>query len=330
MNIRFAHPDELDQIAAVEAACFPPSEAATRDSLKWRLETFPNSFLVAIEPETQRIIGIINGAVTDQKTITDHLFDVGGGHQPNGAYQSIFGLAVHPDYQKRGIGAQLMKTLIETAKDQGRKGLILTCKDHKIAYYKKFGFKNLGVSDSVHGGAVWYDMLLELNAKTPVPSILTRCYTEADLPEMNTIWNTIVEEGVAFPQLETLTLDSGRAFFGEQSYCGIAENTEGEILGLYILHPNNVGRCGHLCNASYAVKKGHRGEGIGEWLVLDCIKQARRIGFKILQFNAVVKTNHAALKLYRRLGFTPLGEIPEGFLMKDGHYETIIPHYKSL
>lgn len=104
----------------------------------------------------------------------------------------------------------------------------------------------------------------------------------------------------------------------------------GVILGLYILHPNNVGRCGHICNASYAVSSKCRGLHIGEKLVLDCMEQARRIGFKVLQFNAVVKTNTHARHLYERLGFQQLGTIPKGFRMKSGKYEDICPYYIEL
>ena len=108
-------------------------------------------------------------------------------------------------------------------------------------------------------------------------------------------------------------------------------NTDsGEVVGLYILHPNNVGRCGHISNASYAVKKNKRGQHIGEFLVKDCLAKAKEIGFRILQFNAVVATNTSALKLYKKLGFTQLGVIPKGFLLKDGNYEDIIPHYIEL
>ena len=104
----------------------------------------------------------------------------------------------------------------------------------------------------------------------------------------------------------------------------------GEIVGLYILHPNNVGRCGHICNTSYAVKDGVRGRHIGEQLVRHSMAQGKTLGYRILQFNAVVATNASALHLYRRLGFKQLGVIPGGFLMPDGHYEDIIPHYHEL
>lgn len=145
------------------------------------------------------------------------------------------------------------------------------------------------------------------------------------------IWNDIVEDGIAFPQKEALDEKSGTEFFNSQSFTGIAIDTDSnEVVGLYILHPNNVGRCGHISNASYAVKKSKRSMHIGEFLVKDCLAKAKEIGFKILQFNAVVATNTSALQLYAKLGFTQLGIIPNGFLMKDGTYEDIIPHYIEL
>lgn len=158
--------------------------------------------------------------------------------------------------------------------------------------------------------------------------VMIRKYEKKDIPTMIRIWNEVVEEGIAFPQEECLTEESGEIFFGEQSYCGVAEDTKTkEILGLYILHPNNVGRCGHICNASYAVDSAKRGLHIGEKLVLDCIKQAHEIGFGVLQFNAVVSTNMHARHLYERIGFKQLGTIPKGFRMKDGRYEDICPYY---
>ena len=141
----------------------------------------------------------------------------------------------------------------------------------------------------------------------------------------------IVEDGVAFPQLETLGQESGKAFFESQTFTGVAEEEEtGKILGMYILHPNNVGRCGHICNASYAVDRTARGKHIGEILVKHCIAEGKRQGFGILQFNAVVRSNAAALALYKKLGFTQLGIIPKGFLLKSGEYEDIVPHYITL
>ena len=158
--------------------------------------------------------------------------------------------------------------------------------------------------------------------------VTIREYRSQDMEEAMNIWNEVVREGIAFPQLEELTGQTADEFFREQSYTGIAEDVEtGEVVGLYILHPNNVGRCGHICNTSYAVKSGKRGLHIGEKLVKDSLSVGARLGFRILQFNAVVASNIHALHLYKRLGFTQLGRIPQGFLMKDGHYEDIILQY---
>lgn len=162
-------------------------------------------------------------------------------------------------------------------------------------------------------------------------NIEIRKYTENDLTAMTEIWNEVVEDGIAFPQEELLTDKTCRDFFGSQTYCGVAEDTDsGRIMGLYILHPNNVGRCGHICNASYAVRSEARGLHIGEKLVSHCITQGKECGFKILQFNAVVTSNIHARHLYERLGFTQLGTIPGGFKMKDGRYEDICPYYREL
>ena len=156
-----------------------------------------------------------------------------------------------------------------------------------------------------------------------------RRYKETDLPQMIEIWNQVVEDGIAFPQTEPLNEQTGREFFQEQTYAGIAE-LNGSIIGLYILHPNNVGRCGHIGNCSYAIRSGLRGLGAGEKLVSHSLKTAARHGFRLIQFNAVVSTNHVALHIYEKLGFTRLGTIPGGFLMKDGHYEDIILFYIEL
>lgn len=162
-------------------------------------------------------------------------------------------------------------------------------------------------------------------------SVEIKQYEKSDVKAAVELWNEVVKDGIAFPQMEMFTEKTGNEFFIEQSFTGVAYDTEnGTVVGLYILHPNNVGRCGHICNASYAVKSGMRGRHIGEMLVKHCMETAKKLKFKVLQFNAVVATNIPALKLYEKLGFTKLGVIPDGFLMKDGTYEDIIPHYHIL
>ena len=106
--------------------------------------------------------------------------------------------------------------------------------------------------------------------------MLIRKYENDDISQMINLWNEVVEDGIAFPQEEPLTEKTGAEFFTSQSYCGVAVDNSGEVVGLYILHPNNVGRCGHICNASYAVSSKCRGQHIGEKLVLDCASRRRR------------------------------------------------------
>jgi L-amino acid N-acyltransferase YncA len=156
-----------------------------------------------------------------------------------------------------------------------------------------------------------------------------REYKDKDLLQMIAIWNEVVEDGIAFPQEDLLDAVSGKEFFESQSYNGVVDK-DGQIVGLYILHPNNVGRCGHICNASYAESSNCRGQHIGEKLVTDCLSKAKGIGFRVLQFNAVVESNIHARHLYERMGFVQLGTIPGGFRMKDGHYENICPYYHTL
>jgi L-amino acid N-acyltransferase YncA len=156
-----------------------------------------------------------------------------------------------------------------------------------------------------------------------------RKYKLEDIPAMLAIWNEVVEAGDAFPQEEPLDEKTGAKFFAEQSRTAVAED-EGKILGLYILHPNNVGRCSHIANASYAVASSARGKHIGEALVFDSLRNAKALDFHILQFNAVVESNLNARHLYERLGFKQLGTIPRGFRMKNGRYVNICPYIYEL
>lgn len=158
ITIRRASLKDLDKVVKTETICFPKAEAASRESFKDRLNTFPESFLVA-EWDAE-LVGFINGSVIEEKIIRDEYYSAVSFHNPRGAYQSIFGLDVLPQYRGKGIAAMLMKELIIVAKEAERKGMTLCCKEEKIPYYQKFGFVAIGKSDSEHGNAVWYDMLL--------------------------------------------------------------------------------------------------------------------------------------------------------------------------
>lgn len=157
--------------------------------------------------------------------------------------------------------------------------------------------------------------------------IQIRSYAEQDLPSLTEIWNTVVAEANAFPQNKPFSPEEAQAFFSSQSFTGVAEE-DGEVLGLYILHPNNVGNCGHIANASYGVKQGIRGRGVGEKLVRHSLKMCGMLGFEGLQFNAVVSTNAAAIHLYEKLGFQWIGTIPGGYRLKDGTFTDIRIYFR--
>ena len=160
--------------------------------------------------------------------------------------------------------------------------------------------------------------------------MLIREWRSEDLQEMVQIWNAVIEEGAAFPQMDLLDERAAVLLFESQSLTSVAVASDGRVVGLYILHPNNIGRCGHIANASYAVSAEMQRCGIGEALVRHSLMQARRLGFRIMQYNAVVHTNQAAIKLYEKLGFTALGTIPGGFMKKDESYVDIVPFYKDI
>lgn len=159
MEIRKATIEDLDAITALEAACFPAAEAASRESFKKRLEVFADRFWLLWEGD--RLVSMVNGMVTDREELVDEMFADATIHQANGKWQMIFGVATHPEYQRRGLAAKVLQRAIAECKAEGRKGLILTCKEQKLHYYAKFGFVSEGVSVSEHGGALWYQMRLE-------------------------------------------------------------------------------------------------------------------------------------------------------------------------
>lgn len=157
-----------------------------------------------------------------------------------------------------------------------------------------------------------------------------RSYNEGDVSQMRLIWNEVVDAGNAFPQIDGLSNDSQAcAFFAEQTRCAVAENDRGEVSGLYILHPNNIGRCSHVANASYVVSSRERGRGIGRALVQDSLASLTACGFTGLQFNAVVASNASAIHVYESLGFERIGVIPGGFRNGENEYEDMIIFYHS-
>lgn len=158
MIVRTATMADLPAIAALEALCFPAAEAASLESFRDRLKRYPDHFWLLFEGDT--LISFVDGAVTFEKDLTDEMYDEPALHDENAPWQMIFGVNTHPDYRRRGYAGLLLRRCIDDSRRQGRKGLVLTCKEEKVPYYAKFGFVSEGLSGSSHGGARWYQMRL--------------------------------------------------------------------------------------------------------------------------------------------------------------------------
>lgn len=150
---------DLEAIAAVEAACFPAAEAATAEEFAGRLQQYGDHFWLLWEGE--RLLAFVDGFCTDWPDLTDEMYADASLHRENGAWQMIFGVNTIPACRRQGYAGQLLQQAIADARAQGRKGLVLTCKEALVHYYAKFGFVNEGVSGSTHGGVVWYQMRLK-------------------------------------------------------------------------------------------------------------------------------------------------------------------------
>lgn len=158
MRIRMATMNDLDEITSVEAKCFPSVEAATREEFEERIRSYGTHFWLMCEED--KIIAFVDGMVTDEKDLTDEMYERAELHDEGGAWQMIFGVNTLPEYRKKGYAEKLIRYAINDARAQDREGLVLTCKDKLVHYYEKFGFQNEGVSQSVHGGVTWYQMRL--------------------------------------------------------------------------------------------------------------------------------------------------------------------------
>ncbi len=158
MEIRTTTMEDLAQVARIEGECFPAAEAAGYESFQKRLEVYPNHFWVLMDGD--RMVGFVNGMVTDEPDLRDEMYDNADLHNEKGDWQMIFGVDTIPSYRRRGCAEALLRHVIGEARNQGRKGLVLTCKEALLHYYGKLGFHNEGISGSTHGDVTWYQMRL--------------------------------------------------------------------------------------------------------------------------------------------------------------------------
>ena len=158
-TIRTAALADRDSIAAVEAECFPPAEAATAEQFSDRLKHYADHFLLMFEDD--RLVAFVDGFVTNERDLTDEMYENAAMHDEKGKWQMLFGVNTIPAYRRQSCAGELIGRFITIAREQGRMGVVLTCKDRLIRYYEKFGFVNEGLTaKSSHGGAEWYQMRL--------------------------------------------------------------------------------------------------------------------------------------------------------------------------
>ncbi len=159
MNIRNATMNDIEEITRVEEECFPVAEASTKEEFAERIKYYGNHFWLMFDED--KLIAFVDGFVTNEKDLTDKMYEQADMHDENGEWQMIFGVNTIPNYRKQGYAGQLIECAIDTAKKQKRKGVVLTCNQKLVGYYSKFGFIDEGISDkSVHGNVVWHQMRL--------------------------------------------------------------------------------------------------------------------------------------------------------------------------
>lgn len=158
MEIRTAVPADLETVAAIEAACFPVEQAAPRSAIAGRLAAYPDRFWLLVDGGD--VIGFVNGMCTDEPDLRDEMYADPTLHNGKGAWQMIFGVDTIPTRRRQGCAARLLEHVIAVSRAEGRKGLVLTCREPLVHYYAKFGFSSEGVSQSTHGDVTWYQMRL--------------------------------------------------------------------------------------------------------------------------------------------------------------------------
>lgn len=325
MTIRTAAYEDLSLITQLEATCFPPEQAATEEDFAGRLAVYPDHFWLL--EEDGKLISFVDGMVTDLADLTDEMYEKASLHQPDGAWQMIFGVNTHPDWRRRGLMEQLLNRVIADAKAQGRKGLVLTCLEKMIHYYSKFGFVNEGLSQSVHGDAVWYQMRLTFPEQEREKTVVTIRRGKGEdaaavldyLQQIGSETDNLTFGGEGLPVTVSQEEEWLRNLeHSERSACFVAE-LDGKIVGDASFNTDERARLCHRGELGISVLKAYWGKGIGRQLMEAVIRFARETaGTEIIHLE-VRSDNARAIRLYKSLGFQKIGHFP-GFLKINGEW----------
>ena len=161
-EFRSIHEDEVEQAVLIEQICFPPHEACSRKAMTERIGVAPELFLVAVDRETGKLAGFLNGLSTDEAAFRDEFFTDANLYRPSGENVMLLGLDVLPEYRMQGLGRELMNQYSLRERANNRRKLILTCLDSKVLMYEKMGFCDDGMANSTWGGEAWHQMSLQL------------------------------------------------------------------------------------------------------------------------------------------------------------------------
>lgn len=157
-EFRSIHGEEAQQAVIIEQICFPPNEACSEKHMKERIAKAPELFLVAVDKETGKIAGFLNGLSTKEKVFRDEFFTDADLYDPEGENVMLLGLDVLPEYRGQGLAREIVCQYAKREKANGRRNLILTCLDSKVKMYEKMGFKDNGIANSTWGGEEWHEM----------------------------------------------------------------------------------------------------------------------------------------------------------------------------
>jgi len=163
IKIRIVNKQDLDRCFEIESVSYSGDEAASEDKILNRIKTYPEGFIVL--ENNREIIGFINSGATQKVELSDEEFKELIGHDPEGKHIVILSVVIHPDYQGKGMASKLMNSFIDKMNALGKIDIFLICQSELIDMYARYGFVNLGISDSDHGGMSWNEMSLSLQDK---------------------------------------------------------------------------------------------------------------------------------------------------------------------